>query len=634
VVNDGLRWELLGPVRAWRGDIEVNLGPPQQRAILMVLLLREGGVASTERLISAVWGTAPPPAAAGMVRSYISRLRRALDDGTKAPVIESVAGGYAVRDPDRLGARREQLDVLDLTVFERRIRAGRDAGRSGDVQKEAAELRAALSLWKGTPLGGVGGDVADNERTRLVELRCAVVEDLAAADLRLGRHPEAESALVQLVAEHPLRERARELLMLTFYRAGRKADALELFHQTRRVLADELGLDPGPELQEMQRRILASEPSLAGPRGELQVGPQPGASAGADPIESPMQLPPDLPLFVGRSDELRWLDRVMRASGTQVPVIGLTGAPGVGKSALAIHAGHRWAGKFSAGRYFVDLSSPDDPLSALLRAIGVTEPPLPAGERAALWRSLTTGRRLLVILDNVYDAEQVRPLLPGPGGPCVLLTARRQLFGLPHATWTKVDPFSEGDTLAMLRRLVGERRIQAEPADARRLYDLTSGLPQVVHAAGTRLASRPGWSLATAVQKLTAHGQDPDWRFEECRTIYKAFQSAMTDLSTSQATAFHLLAVLDAPSLSLSAAAAVLDLPPNQTESLLEDLADRHLLETPGDRYSYLNPLREFARSRAPIEVGAAACEAALLRFAQHPCPHETLPSAMTLTPT
>ncbi|MEU8384925.1 BTAD domain-containing putative transcriptional regulator [Streptosporangium sp. NPDC048865] len=634
-MTGGLRWELLGAVRAWRGEAEVDLGAPQQRGILGVLLLREGAVTSQDQLISAIWGEAPPSAAAGMIRSYVSRLRRALEGGSRAVVIESVAGGYAL--PVTAG-------TLDLADFQRRIGAAHDARRAGDHETEAAELRAALGLWKGTPLAGVPGGYAGNERTRLIELRYAAIEDLAAADLRLGRHAEAGASLASLVIEQPLRERPRELQMLALYRAGRKADALALFQETQRLLADELGLDPGPELREMQRRILASDPSLAAPRqdgpavaGAWRAATVPGRDdqavagaaprrdgravaggwpAGAETIETPRSLPPDLPEFVGRSGEVRRLAGMLEASETQVPVVGIAGLTGIGKTTLAVHLGHRLAARFPDGQFFIDLGVPGDPLAALLRAAGVAVPPESPGERAALWRSLTIGRRSLVVLDDARDADRVRPLLPGPGGAAVVVTAQRRLLGLSHARWTKLEPFSEAEARALLERALGAERIAAEPEEARRLYEFSAGLPQVVHAIGARLASRPDWSLATAVRKLGVRGRDPEWGFEECGVIEDRYESAVRHLSRNQAWAFRLLAVPRAADLSLSAAAAVLDLAPYKTESLLESLVDLHLMESVGERYHFHNPIRKYARARAWFEEGEAACQAALVRLA------------------
>ncbi len=603
--TESLRWELLGPVRAWRGEVEIGLGAPQQRALLGVLLLREGAVTSQDQLISAIWGEEPPSAAAGMIRSYVSRLRRVLEDGSTAVVIESVAGGYAL--PVTAGA-------LDLADFQRRIRAAHDARRIGDHGTEATELRAALGLWKGTPLAGVPGGYLENERTRLIELRFAAIEDLAAADLRLGRHAEAGPSLASMVVEQPLRERPRELLMLALYRSGRKADALALFQETQRLLADELGLDPGPGLREMQRRILASDPSLDTPRRD---GPAVAGSrhAGAGVIKTSRSLPPDLPEFTGRSGEVRRLAGMLEASDTQVPVIGIAGLPGIGKTTLAVHLGHRLADEFPDGQFFVDLGASGDPLAVLLRVAGVEAPPESSGERAALWRSLTIGRRSLVVLDDARDADQVRPLLPGAGGAAVVVTAQRRLFGLSHARWTKLDPFSEPEARALLERMLGAARIRAEPGEARRLYEFTAGLPQVVHTVGARLASRPDWSLATAVRRLSVRGHHPEWGFEECGVIEGRYESAVRALPRNQVRALRLLAVSQAADFSLSAATAVLDLAPHKTESLLESLADVHLVETAGERYRFHNPIRKYARSRALLEEGEAACHAALARL-------------------
>ncbi len=244
---EGLRFEVLGPVRAWRDGTEIDLGSPQQRAILAILLLQAGTTASPEQLISAIWSGAAPRAAVGMVRSYVSRLRRVLPAG----VIESVVGGYVLRAGE-----------VDIAELQRQLGVAREARRAGDEQAVATALRAALRLWHGTPLAGVNGDYAEVERTRLGQLRLTVIEDLAAADIESGRHVEAAAELADVIAEDPLRERPRELLMLALYRSGRQAEALEIFTQVRHLLHGELGLEPGPDLREMQRRILAADPAL------------------------------------------------------------------------------------------------------------------------------------------------------------------------------------------------------------------------------------------------------------------------------------------------------------------------------------------------------------------------------------
>jgi DNA-binding SARP family transcriptional activator len=466
-VSEELRFEILGPVRAWRGkaEAEVELGSPQQRAILGILLLRAGAMVTPDQLVSAIWGETTPRAAVGMVRSYISRLRRALGDGRPETVIESVGGGYAL-PAGRVG--------LDYTDFHHRIGNAREARHTGDLETEATELRAALALWKGTPLAGVRGEYAEHERIRLFQTRLSAIEDLAAADLELGRHVETAAALAPVVIEQPLRERPCELLMLALYRSGRQAEALKVYQKTQRLLADEFGLNPGPGLQEMQRRILRSDPTLTAPA--LAGRSSAHRPSAPEPVQRPTHLPPDPPGFVGRTGFLRRMADALNPSDASVPVLGLTW---IGKTTLAVHAGHAFAADFPDGQFFVDLGSSADPLAVLLCAVGVdgeTVPDSPA-ERAGLWRSLTAGRRLLLVLDDARDVEQVQPLLPGSGGAAVVITARQPLFGLAYAYWLKLDGLTEDESLALLERLIGARRIQSEPADARHLLRMTSGLP-------------------------------------------------------------------------------------------------------------------------------------------------------------
>jgi len=597
-VGERLRFEVLGPVRAWRGDRELDLGSPQQRALLAVLLLQVGTPASPDRLIAAIWGGTAPRAAVGVVRSYVSRLRHVLDPGDRGAVIESAGGGYVLRAAD-----------LDLTEFQRRLGTAREARRAGDAPAAADALRAALGLWHGTPLAGVNGDYAEFERTRLEQLRLTAIEDLAAADIESGRPVEAAAGLAEVIAEQPLRERPRELLMLALYRSGRQADALAVFGQVQRLLADELGLYPGPDLQEMQRRILASDPALALPAA-------PGRPL--TPSRDPSQLPPDVPDFVGREEPRALMAAALIPSGASVPVVGLEGLAAVGKTTLAVHVGHAIAANFPDGRLFVDLGAAGEPLAELLRGVGVPDTGLPESfsERVALWRTLTTGRRLLIVLDDARDAEQVRPLLPGPGGSAVVITARQRLYGLAYVHWIRLGGLSPDDSVALLERLIGAGRLRPEPADVRELVRRTAGLPQVLRAVGARIAARPGWSIAEANRRLGRPGPGSPVLPPECAAIEGPYASAMEQLSPAQARAFRLLAVADGPDITLPVASAVLDLPLDDVAALLESLVDAHLLEPGGlDRYFYQEPLRIFARSRAFTDDGLELSQAARMRF-------------------
>ncbi|HEY3752292.1 MAG TPA: BTAD domain-containing putative transcriptional regulator [Pseudonocardiaceae bacterium] len=590
-----LRFEVLGPVRAWRGIDEIELGSPQQRAILAIRLLQAGTPASPDQLISAVWGGTAPRAATGMVRSYVSRLRHALGPGHPAAVIESVGGGYALRAND-----------LDLTEFQRQLGVARETSRAGDPQAEAAALRTALGLWHGTPLAGVNGDYAEFERTRLAQLRLTAIEELAAADIELGRHVDAAAELAEVIAEQPLRERPRELLMLTLYRSGRQADALAVFARIQQLLSAELGLYPGPDLREMQRRILASDPTLGGPQAATPLA------------HSPTQLPPDVPDFVGRAEPRSSMAGMLTPANVSVPVIGIEGLAGVGKTTLAVRVGHEVAASFPDGQLFVDLGVAGEPVAELLRGIGVPAAGLPESfsERAALWRTLTTGRKLLVVLDDASAAEQVRPLLPGVGGSAVVITSRQRLYGLAYVQWQQLGGLTEDESITLLERLIGVHRVRSEPAAVRELVLRSAGLPQVLRAVGARLASRPGWSMAEALLRLGAPQPGSAVVPPECDAIERPYESALAQLSHPQARAFRLLSMADEPDVSVAAASAVLDLPPSDSAALLESLVDAHLLEPGGpDRYHYHEPLRAFARSRAFTEDGPEASQAAQTRF-------------------
>ncbi|MGK3206915.1 BTAD domain-containing putative transcriptional regulator [Amycolatopsis sp. MEPSY49] len=541
-MTDAVRFEVLGPVRAWRGDVELELGPPRQRAALAVLLLQEGTPLSPSQLVTALWGGAEPRAAVGMVRSYVSRLRHA------GVPIESVGGGYAIR-----------TGTSDVAEFERLLSSPRDA----------------LALWHGTPLSGVNGEYAEAARERLTQLHFTAREDLAAADIAAGRHVD----LSDLIAEQPLRERPRELQMLALYRAGRQAEALELFTSTQRLLESELGLDPGPELREMQRRILAADPSLA------------------PSVSRPSQLPPDLPEFVGRASLTSALSEALTSPRAPLPVIGIEGLAAIGKTTLAVHVGHTV--DFPDGRLFLDLAESPDPLSELLHGIGVTDLPASASERASLWRTRTSGRRVLVILDNARPGDDVRSLLPGAGGPAVVITARRRLYDVPHAHWTKLDGLSVQESVTLLARLVGQDRVAASARETQVLASRTAGLPQVLQAIGERLASRPEWTMAEALQRVGRPAPGAPARPPECQAIERPYESAIADLTPWQKHAFERLSAF--PHFSTTTASEVLDLPPRDTTILLESLVDAHLLELAGpDAYGYQEPVRLFAESMQP----------------------------------
>ncbi|MEY7976554.1 BTAD domain-containing putative transcriptional regulator, partial [Streptomyces pilosus] len=491
----GLRFGVLGPVRAWRDDEPVATGSPQQRALLAALLLREGRTATASELIDALWGEEPPSQALAAVRTYASRLRKVLDPG----VLVSESGGYAVRG---LGE-----GALDLAAAQELATEAEKARGGGDLCHAREVLDRALSLWDGETLAGVPGPYAEAQRVRLEEWRLQLLESRLDMDLEQGCHAEAVSELTALTAAHPLRERLRELLMLALYRSGRQAEALAVYADTRRLLADELGVDPRPGLQDLQQRILRADPALAEPSA-------PVAEPAAAPVR-PAQLPATVPDFTGRASFVRELSEVLAAaSGPEAQVMAvsaLAGIGGVGKTTLAVHVAHAARSAFPDGQLYVDLqgagarsAEPETVLGSFLRALGTADSAIPdtLEERAALYRSVLDGRKVLVLLDNARDAAQVRPLLPGTAGCAALVTSRVRMVDLAGAHLVDLDVMSPDEALALFMRIVGEERVASEREAALDVVAACGFLPLAIRIAASRLASRRTWTVSVLAAKL------------------------------------------------------------------------------------------------------------------------------------
>ncbi|MEU0049383.1 BTAD domain-containing putative transcriptional regulator [Streptomyces sp. NPDC006184] len=605
-----LRFGVLGPVRAWRGEEALSTGSPQQRALLAALLLREGRTATAAELIDALWGSEPPSQALAAVRTYASRLRKSLDPD----VLVSESGGYAVR-----GLRE---GALDATVAQDLATEAEKARGAGDLSHARALLNKALALWDGEPLAGVPGPYAEAQRARLEEWRLGLLEARLDMDLEQGCHAEAVSELTALTAAHPLRERLRELLMLALYRSGRQAEALAVYADTRRLLAEELGVDPRPGLRELQQRILRADPALAEPSA-------PVAEPAAVSVR-PAQLPASVPDFTGRDAFVSELSEVLssasEAEGRVMAVSALAGIGGVGKTTLAVHVAHRARTAFPDGQLYVDLqgaghrpAEPETVLGSFLRALGTAESAIPdsLAERAALYRSVLDGRRVLVLLDNAKDAAQVRPLLPGTEGCAALVTSRVRMLDLAGAHLIDLDVMSPDEALCLFTRIVGEERVAAEREAALDVVAACGFLPLAIRIAASRLAARRTWTVSVLAAKLA----DERRRLDELQAgdlaVKATFELGYGQLEPAQARAFRLLGLADGPDLSLAAAAAVLDLPADDTEDLLESLVDTSLLESaaPG-RYRFHDLVRLYARSCAERdEQPSSDREAALSRL-------------------
>ncbi|MEU6763878.1 BTAD domain-containing putative transcriptional regulator [Streptomyces sp. NPDC046853] len=603
-----MRFSVLGPVQAWRGAEQLPTGSPQQRALLAALLLRDGRVATAAELIDAIWGDDPPSPALAAVRTYASRLRKAFPPG----LLASISGGYAIRLP-------VPTEALDLAAAEQLWAKAQKARTAGDHCMARTLLHEALSLWDGEPLANVPGPYAEVQRARLEEWRLQLLETRMDLELELGDHAEAVSELTALTAQHPLRERLREQLMLALYRSGRQAEALAVYADTRRLLADELGVDPRRELSELQMRILRADADLAEPSAP--------ARESATVTVRPEQLPATVPDFTGKDTYVAELSEALTSTERRgMTVSALAGIGGAGKTTLAVHVAHSVRTSFPDGQLYVDLqgtgaraADPETVLGAFLRALGTPDSAIPdtLEERQALYRSVLADRRLLVLLDNARDAAQVKPLLPGTGRCAALITSRVRMVDLPAAHLVDLDVMSPEEALLLFSRIVGAERVAPERHAALDVVAACGFLPLAIRIAASRLSARRTWTVSVLAAKLA----DKRRRLDELQAgdlgVKATFELDYGALEPAQARAFRLLGLADGPDISLTSAAAMLDLPLETTEDLLESLVDTSLLESaaPG-RYRYHDLVRLYARACAERdEVPHSQRDAALSRL-------------------
>lgn len=581
-----LRIELLGPLVARIGDREVELGRPQQRALLAQLALAGGKTVTDGSLIDGLWGSAPPLRATDSVRILVSRLRAALEpEGPPWRILRTESGGYVLA-----GA------WTDAAAFERLLAAAHRGGPAAARER----LDAALALWRGDALQGLPGPAAAAARATLAEQRLVAEERAVALDLEMGRAATAVAAIAALADAHPLRETLRALHMRALYQAGRQAEALAVWDETRRLLADELGIYPGPALASLHKAILDSDPALAAPPKAPAAGPE-------RPV--PAQLPADLTDFTGREALTADLEEAVRGgTGTAPAVAVLTGIGGVGKTSLALHVAHLARDAFPDGQLYADLhgagpvpAEPGQILAGFLRSLGATVNGLPDAteERAALFRTTVAGQRLLVVLDNAADEVQLRPLLPGAPTCAVIVTARSRLVGVRGTRVVNLEALSVREALALLGRIAGIARVGAEPEAAERVIDACARLPLAVRIAGARLASRPGWTVAHLADRLADERARLGELAEGGLALEATFSLGYGQLEPEAARAFRLLAEPESEDLTAEAAAAILGTGARAAEDLCETLVDANLLETraPG-RYHYHDLLRLYARER------------------------------------
>ena len=599
------------------GPERLELSGAREQIAIATLLLNANRVVTVDRLVEAIYGEDPPPTSRAQAQNSISSLRRLFASHGDADAISTRAQGYVIQ------VGNGQLDSQRFDELAAAARAARDAHH---LDRAVAGYRDALRLWRGPALDGIDSQLLRAAASRLDEQRIAANEDRLTLELDLGRHHELVGELTELVQEHPLRERLRGQLMLALYRCDRAAEALQAYRQARRTMIDELGIEPGERLQQLEHAILACDPAIGPPAGPIRIQPA--------NQQIPSLLPTDIADFTGRAEQIEQIQqRLIHAAGQgaqlPVPVVVITGQGGVGKTSTAVHAAHRAAGQFLDGQLFADLHGwsprPVGPMQVLerfLRALGVPGPQIPEGldERAEVYRSLLAGRRILVVLDDAAGESQVSPLLPGSGGAAVLVTSRSRLAGLPGATRIEVNVLDAGQSLDLLARIAGTDRVQTQSQAAAAVAAQCGHLPLALRIAGARLAARPHRSFLQLADRLADETRRLDELSHGAMGIRASICLGYDSVGEQARRLVRLLALLEQPVFSGWMSAALLDMPPADAEDLLDDLVNAQLVEISGtgagvhSHYRFHELIRVFARERLAAEEPAAEQKAAVER--------------------
>ncbi|HVQ91253.1 MAG TPA: tetratricopeptide repeat protein [Mycobacteriales bacterium] len=616
----GITFGVLGPVEIWAGETRLDPGTPRQRAIVAALAVDAGAAVPTDVLVRRVWGDEPPAGARRALQSYLARIRRlvAVGGNGDAPRVIRRGGGYL------LDVDRRRVDAHRFTAL---VERARDPGCP--EPERAALLADALDAWRGEPLMGVAGEWAERTREAWQRQYLGAVVAWAQVELNTGDPDVVIARLTGLVGRYPLVEPVTAALMRALAAAGRAAEALDCYTAITRRLVDDLGADPGTELREVHQALL---------RGSLDRAPAPrtgGASVPRRPV--PAHLPPDVYGFTGRTAQLDALDELLARAADQptaVVISALSGTAGVGKTALAVHWAHQVSKQFPDGQLYVNLRGfgpgssplpPDRAVRTFLEALGVPAGRIPVSldAQVGLYRSELAGRRILIVLDNARDADQVRPLLPGTPTAFALITSRNQLTSLVAAEGAQpigVDLLTPAEAHELLAHRLGADQVAAEPAAAAEIAARCAWLPLALAVAAAHAAAHPSFPLAALAARLraaspldTLTGGDPT---TDVRVVFDRSYDALTPAA---AALFRLLGLTGAAEVSAAAAASLAGLPLPVAQTRLAELATASLLTEPAPaRYGLHDLLRGYAADRTAQLDGDADRSAAIGRLIDH----------------
>ncbi|WP_395106494.1 tetratricopeptide repeat protein [Actinomadura sp. SCN-SB] len=585
-----MEFRVLGPLEMWAGERRRPLGYARERRLLAILLMSPGKPVATEALIQRVWDGDPPDRARDRLYPHITRLRGRLADLDDVR-LESRSGGY-VLDVDR--------SRIDYHLFRDLRSQARSMAETGDREYALRLFRDATALWRGEPLDGVDGTWAEQRRQSIRDELLAATRERLELELELENRPDLTTDLNDLLAQFPHDEKLAELLMLALHRTGRSAEALRAYDRFRRLLDESIGTMPGQELRELHRRILNDDPALMAP-------PRP-----PERRSPPSDLPPDTHTFTGRDAEFGELMRLAAERSDTVTVVAISGMPGVGKTALAVRLARRLAPEHPDGQIFLHLRAHDpgqepmEPTAALdrlLRSLRVPQHLIPndLDGRSALWRTETSRRRLLLVLDDALDTDQVRPLLPGAPGCLVVVTGRRRLVGLDAVRPLTLHPLPPEDSALLLARVAGPRVTPGAPGVGT-VTRLCGHLPLALQMVGLRLRHRESWTAVDLAESL-GEGRRLERLRAENREVAAAFRLSVEGLDAAARQAFLLLGLYPGAEVTADALAVMLGGERSGAEACLELLHDHSLIIEPSPgRYRFHDLLREYARDLAVRE--------------------------------